>query len=102
MALNVGVSDTVSVQNTEEVIAGDLAEDLTVRLRIASLIFFDIDILHGYVNVAELIVFRCLIVGTVAMVVVSSRECSTLSVLPHAEHIVKTHLRVYATIETIF
>ena len=93
MALNVLVGNTVRVQNAVEVIAGNLAEDFTVRLRIASLISIDIYILHRDVNVAEVVVIRCLIVATVAIVVNSSRELTALSVLPHAEHVVKTHLR---------
>ena len=93
MALNVSVSDTVSVQNAVEVIAVDLSEDFTVRLRIASLISIDIDILHRYVNVAEVVFFRRFIMATNAEVVNSFRELSSLSILPHAVLIVSAHHR---------
>ena len=96
------MGDTVHVQSAVEVIASDLAEDFAVCSRIASLISFDIDVLHRDVDVAEVVVFRCLLMVTGAIVVHCPRERSTLSVLPHAELIIQTYLRwVHTAVQSL-
>ena len=93
------MGDTFCVQNAEEVIAGNLTENLTVLLWIASRISIHINILHRYINVAKVVGFRRLVLGTFAIVVDSPCKLATLSILPHAEHVIETNLWVYAALD---